>query len=239
MKPYKILCAVLPLCLLPCSCAAEQNDRQAATAAAAEPHNEAERFVTTAREETFRRQDKDGAEISTVYRIPQLTADATDARLINADIAGKFNPLFDAARETAAQNGAPEPNTVDYSAYVNDDVVTIVITGEEQSHAMTYEVYNYNKTTGTRMGNVELLNYLQRNYDDTFQALRKALEADYTSKFNEENYPGDYYYQLDLTLEETAVRQSRLFLNQNGELYAVCTEYADVGSGAFQVLIRC
>lgn len=242
MNGYKaLLCAVLGVCLLLCGCAGQTAapDTAAATAEEAADTNRAAGWVETARDETFRHTDKSGNEITAVYRIPKLTADTIDAQRMNADINGKYNKLFDEARETAAQNGSPEPETIDYSAYLNDDIVTIVITGEGQSHSMTYEVYNYNKTTGKRLNNVELLNYLQRSYDDTFQALGKALEADYTSKFKEENFPDDYYYRLDLTLKETAVRQSKLFLNQNGELYAVCTEYADVGDGAFQVLIRC
>lgn len=244
MKCYKITCAALALCLLfgGCGQATTGGEDFAPDGGALDTSpvgKEAAQYVQTAREETFRLTDKNGSDSNAVYRIPALTATTTDARIINAEITSKYNPLFDAARQAADQNTDPEPDAVDYSAYVNDDVVTVVITAEGQSHSMRYDVFNYNKTTGKRMNNVDLLNYLQRSYDDTFKALSKALEADYTAKFKEENFPDDYYYQLDLTVGDAAVRQSRLFLNQNAELYAVCTEYAGVGSGTFEVLIRC
>ena len=98
-------------------------------------------------------------------------------------------------------------------------------------------MYNYNKTTGKRLDNEKLLSYLQRDSESTYSDLKQALEDDYTSKFKYENFPDDYYYQMELTVGDEAVRQSQLFLNKEAELYAVCTERASVGSGEFQVLI--
>ena len=63
------------------------------------------------------------------------------------------------------------------------------------------------------------------------------MEEDYLAKFKEEKFPDDYYYQLDLTISDEAVRRSQMFLNADAELYAVCVEYAGVGDGEYSVLI--
>ena len=195
--------------------------------------------VKAGREQSFFCTDKSKNTVSYLYSIPSLTDKTDGARAINADISAKYDGLFTKAQEVTAQNKPPEPENISYRAYINDDIVTLIITGEGQGHNLTYTVYNYNKSTGKQLDNAALLQYLQRDYDKTFDALSKALEADYVAKFKPDKFPDDYYYQLDLTVGAEGVRQSQLFLNSEAELYAVCTEHAGVGSGTFQVLIRC
>ena len=144
---------------------------------------------------------------------------------------------YNCAKEAESNNKTPAYDSIDYEAYVNDDIVSIKITAENAGHNLSYSVYNYNKTTGKRLDNEKLLSYLQRDSESTYSDLKQALEDDYTSKFKYENFPDDYYYQMELTVGDEAVRQSQLFLNKEAELYAVCTERASVGSGEFQVLI--
>ena len=78
---------------------------------------------------------------------------------------------------------------------------------------------------------------MQCDSESAYAALKKALTEDYMSKFKPEDFPDDYYYQLELTVGDEALREAQLFLNADAALYAVCTEHADVGSGAFEVLV--
>jgi len=116
-------------------------------------------------------------------------------------------------------------------------VVSLVITREGAGHDLSYDVYNYNKTTGTRMDSAAVLAYLNREYDEIIATLQDALQADYTAKFSEEAFPDSYYDCLYRTLSEEALSKAQFFLNEDAELYAICTEYADVGDGEFQVLL--
>ena len=62
--------------------------------------------------------------------------------------------------EAAATYKNPDPQAIDYKGTVNDDVVSLVITCEGDNHDLSYDVYNYNKTTGTRMDSAAVLAYL-------------------------------------------------------------------------------
>ena len=115
--------------------------------------------------------------------------------------------------------------------------VSLVITCEGDNHDLSYDVYNYNKTTGTRMDSAAVLAYLNREYDEIITTLQDALQADYTAKFSEEAFPDNYYDLFYYTLSEESLASAQFFLNEDAELYAICTEYADVGDGEFQVLL--
>ena len=245
MKSYKIIgCAAL-LCLSLCAC---RNSTPAdsvseppaltvpTTTAPVDP--KAAEAVKTGREETFTYTDKSGGSHSTVYRIPALNDDTADARQLNAIISATYNDAFEAAEQAQKKQSAPALTSLTYDANVNDDIVSLVIKSEDRSHTVTYNVYNYDRGTGKNLDNESLLTYLQLDYEQTFQDLKASLEDDYYAKFKYESFPDDYYYQLENTVNDTAVKGSRLFLNENGELFAVCTEYASVGKGEFQVLLK-
>lgn len=246
MKSFNLFFAAL-LCLTLCACGSQaKGGGDTPPPAVTVPTDwqmnddaEVAVHVKAGREQTFTCTDKNKNTVSCTYSLPALTDKTDGAKAVNADISAKYDGLFAKAQEAAAQNKMPEPESIRYSAYVNDDIVTLVITGEGQGHNLSYNVYNYNKATGKQLDNAALLQYLQRDYDKTFAALSKALEADYVAKFKPENFPDDYYYQLDLTVGDEGIKQSQLFLNSEAELYAVCTEHAGVGNGTFQVLIRC
>lgn len=244
MKNFKLLLIILPLCLIMTACNDKGRSSSAPEPVTTVPASTVPQkssavndCVTAAREETFTCTDKNKNTVETTYRIPALKFDTPDALEINSDIQKQFSDAFSEAKEAESNNKSPAYDSIDYQAYVNDDIVSIIITAEDSGHSLSYRVFNYNKTTGKRLDNDMLLSYLQRDSDDTFSDLKQALEDDYTSKFKYENFPDDYYYQMELTVGDEAVRQSQLFLNKQAELYAVCTERASVGSGEFQVLI--
>ena len=228
MKSYKLLCAVLLLILTLTACGekkAHDVPPVSTTVPVTTRPKESSKVldcVGFGREQMFRYTDKNKNEVSVVYRIPKLRFDTPDAQAINEEITQRYTPLYNKAGQTAAEKRMPEPISIDYSAFVNDDIVTLLIKSEEQGHNMDYDVYNYNK---------------KRDYEDTFASLKTALEADYLSKFKEENFPDDYYVRLENTTGDEAIKKSSLFLNGQAELYAACTEYAGVGDGEFQVLI--
>ena len=244
MKICKLLLFLLPLCLLLTACNDEKSSSKPVSEIVTVPvttkpldTSKAENCVITAREETFTCTDKNKNTVETVYRIPALTFDTPDAVAINSEINKKYEGDFAAAKEASGKNKYTPYDSINYEVFLNDAVISILITSENTGHNLSYSVYNYNKTTGKRLDNKGLLSYLQRDYGQTFAKLKKALEDDYTSKFKYENFPKDYYNQMELTVGDEAVAQSQLYLNGDADLYAVCVEHAGVGSGEFSVLI--
>ena len=113
--------------------------------------------VRVGREESFSYTDKNKNTVSVVYRIPALTFDTPDAEKINNEIANEYNEAFSAAFEATSAKKSPEYSGIDYSAYVNDDIVSLVITEESSGHRLSYRVYNYNKSTGKQLDKEVLL----------------------------------------------------------------------------------
>lgn len=240
MKSCRILCVLTLLCLLLAACGskAEADSGETVPVTTESAKDALVRLcVKTAREQTFRYTDKNGNTVSTLYRTPALCFETAEAKAINAEITERYEPLYDAAVEAAATYKNPDPQGIDYKGTVNDDVVSLVITRESDNHDLSYDVYNYNKTTGTRMDGAAVLAYLNREYDEILTTLQDALQADYTAKFSEEAFPDNYYDLFYYTLSEESLANAQFFLNEDAELYAICTEYADVGDGEFQVLL--
>ena len=245
MKLYKYFALLLGLALLLGACQSapqqEQETTAAATAApATEPGNsDPNSHISAGREETFTYTDKSGVQHSVTYQLPRLNFNTKAAQSINSQIEERYAADFAAAAEQQNKNAATELAGISYQANTNDDIITLVIRREEQTHAITYGVYNYNAATGEQLDNSGLLAYLQRDEEQTYSDLKKVLESDYYSKYQYEDFPDDYYYQLERTTGDEALRGCSFFLNDQGELYAVCTEYVSVGAGQFEVLISC
>lgn len=243
MKCYKMILCTALVCLTLCACGNKENSSKPpevttvpVTTKSADTA-EVRDCVTVGREETYSVTDANKNTVETHYRLPVLTFDTADARAVNQEINNLYAEEFDAAKQAADSGKYTAYSSIDYNAFVNDDIVTVIITAETSGHSLRYNVFNYNKKTSKRLDNAGLLEYLQRDYDQTFAQLKEALEDDYTSKFKAENFPDDYYYQLEETVGDEAVQKSQLYLNGEAELYAVCVEHASIGEGEFQVLI--
>lgn len=245
MKFYKFLAPLLCLAFLLGACqSAPQKEQEttaaASTAAATVPDDpDPNSHISAGREETFTYTDKSGAQHSVTYQLPRLNFNTKAAQTINQQIEERYSADFEAAAAQQEKNAAPELAGISYQANINDDIITLVIQREEQTHAITYGVYNYNASTGEQLDNSGLLAYLQRDEEQTYSDLKKALESDYYAKYQYEDFPSDYYYQLERTIGDEALHSCTFFLNSQGELYAVCTEYISVGAGQFEVLISC
>ncbi len=245
MKTFKIILLTALLCLSFCACqggnsksSSSQSSEEATWITTTEPQTDPPEgsMVMNGRKQEFTFTDKSGSKETVTYVIPSLNFKTSDAARINAEISAMYGECFTTAEQQVKNNQPLSCESLTYESYLNDDILTLMIVKEE-SHTITYSVYNYNKATGRQLTNDGLLEYLQLDREKTFAGLKSALEDDYYSKFKYENFPDDYYYQLEMSTGDNALEKSSLFLNQNAELYAICTEYASVGKGEFQVMI--
>lgn len=224
------MCVLLTACQSSTQSASSAQDTAAPTETA-EPTTDPVpgEYVITGQEKTV--TDNDGKN-ETVFRVPKLNLDTDGAKAINSAITERYGAEIEAAGQ-----GKSGYSSINYSAYLNDDIITLLITAEKKGHAITYGVYNYNKATGKQLDNSGLLEYMGLSEPDIYAELKEALQDDYTSKFKYDDFPDDYYYQLEMTVGDDAIAESQLFLNSDAELYAACTERASVGAGEFEVLI--
>lgn len=197
----------------------------------------ADSYVVTAKEKTYQYSDSNGTNHSTTYRIPALNFATAEAAAVNAEIEQAYAEEFANADKAEQEKTALPCDMIDYEYYINDKLISIVITHQNSAHITDYRVYNYNAENDTRLDNDGLLTYLNRDSEQTYSDLKTVLQDDYTSKYKYDHFPNDYYIQLEKTIGDEGLRDSQLYLNKDANLCAICTEYASVGQKIMQVMV--
>ena len=242
----RIITAALLLCAAFCSCSAQESLRQEyyqivtdpPTEAVEPEYNGAEKYVKAAKEESFEHGEKSGLSEKAVYKIPKLTTGAKDAEEINSEIIKKYEKDFDTAQNEIDSGKNLSVSEISYESYLNDIVLSIVITRTSADHTVDYSVYNYNVEKNKRLGNKDFAAYMKRDYSEITAAVKSSLENDYVSKFKYDDLKNDYYINYEKTLSDENLENSSLFYDNNGNFCAICKEFASVNKGEFSVKIN-
>ena len=83
--------------------------------------------------------------------LPLLEPFSEGAEAINAEIKSIFQPIIDNVQSTAEASGSVPEKRISYEAGLSNDVLSIVITVEDDAVTPHYYVYNLDLTTGKRM----------------------------------------------------------------------------------------
>ena len=199
MKLRIILSAML-MCAVLCACSKQESSQQEYYQIVTDPPTEAvetepngaQRYVKTAKEESFEAEEKSGTKEKATYRLPKITADSKDAEKINSEIIKKYEKDFETAQSEIDSGKALSVSELNYESYLTDIVLTIVITRTESDHTVSYSVYNYNVEKNKSLDNKGIAQYMKRDYDEIKSTVKSALEDDYVSKFKYENFKKDY-----------------------------------------------
>lgn len=248
MKLKLILLSAITACVLLTACNSEEESQaeptyyQIVTDAPTEPTepelNAADDYVKSANENFSEKTDGDEDNSSSNFSIPEIRVDTPEAKKINADIHEKYDSDIDNALSDTAADGKKSCDSISYDSYLNDDILSIVITRTYSDHSVDYGIYNYDVRKDQQLDNQSLCDALKREYSEVQQSLKNSLDNDYRSKFKYDNFPNDYYINYEKTLADDNLAQAMLFLDKGGNLTAICKEFATVGSGEFTVLLR-
>lgn len=198
------------------------------------PEKRSDDFIETAREENFSYTDSVGNDYNVTYRIPEITLFSTDAMNVNSEIVAEFEKDFTDAENCMKDLSSLSCDSLDYSYSRHESVLSVLITRVYFSHVITYNVYNLDVHTQRRLTNADLMNTIGSDINTVRDKLKTALEKDYKAKYA---LLDDYKTNRDRTLEPANLNSARFFLDQSGRLCAICTEYAGVGAGQFEVII--
>ena len=116
--------------------------------------------------------------------------------------------------------------TIDYAAYVNSDILSLVIrsTLKEGSSAqrVMVQTYNYNLTNNTEASLLDLITVKMLNKDEVNNKITEVVNKAYTEAQTLQNMGYNQIYNRDLTNEMYTVDNAGVyFLGPNGELYIV------------------
>ena len=132
----KIIAIALLICAAFCSCSQQESSKQEYYQIVTDPVTEpvqtepngAEKYVEAAREESFVTEENSKTTETTTFRLPKITTGAKDAEAINSEILKTYEKDFEEAQKSTEEGKTPEVIDLSYESYLNDIVLSIVIT---------------------------------------------------------------------------------------------------------------
>ena len=201
--------------------------------------------------------------IEVSYNIPKLNDNSEAADAINKEIQEKSMASIELAEAildgSAEEVREPDYVGINYEAYLNGDIVSIIIELKSGYIDWTdYNVYNYNISTHEAVNNDEILEYAGVSKDefisnakktfgkisldcmDGFLTADEANADDSEAEVEENNDNGQYgiiadliYAYSDTVNAKNITKDMPMYLDDEGKICAVCLVSVPAGAGHY------
>lgn len=199
-------------------------------------------YVQTAVKETFELDTTKfhNPKQSVTVRIPKLLPFSEDAIACQGEIQNEFDPWVEEIRTNLTDGFTSATAFIDYYAYLNDRIFSLVIYAESMFDLGLYRVYNFDTETGKRLNTEELMNKLQiTDYTERFTQI--AQDA-FSKQWGETRDPSSHDY--DLYVSQKAKNSSKEnidkampYVAEDGKVMVVLNVYSLAGAEKYpQVL---
>lgn len=165
-----------------------------------------------------------GDGVTKTLRLPEILLDSEDAKAANSDITKKFG---------ADTDGKSGVNMLDYTAALNDNLLSVCIIAGFEGGNSGAEVFNFDVSTGKKVENDAILKYKDVSYTAVIEGIEKALD-DYYREHNFDKLPLNDDMKAK-TFSAKNFKDARLYLNDEGKVMCVADVYASVGGGHFVI----
>lgn len=199
-----------------------------------------EDVVSSYWEETLEWVDKPGNACRLPIAIPQIYPFSEDAIRCEKEI---FDVLFPIAEETLANMEEELSQSwakIGYEAFVNGDVLSLLIVKETVYDLTEYHVYNLDLSTGKQLTREGLLEKLAVSEADFKAAAETAVEETFVNRYGEKekSYDQDFYQeQLDRSLSKENLEKTEIYLDAEGKAVLVADIYAMAGATSYPTRI--
>lgn len=203
-------------------------------------------------------------------RFPHVNIESNYGRKINAEVESLFNKYLEAYKDAIKKvketeyiqdmeekkqsrwnlyNGRVENNIVTYSAYKNDNILSIVIKeGPFVEVGDIYTTYNIDLNTGLEVefSDTYLSLYLDSEeiYNKACEQMEKVLKEEYTEYYdypNDEERVKEYNDYVkeneDIIMESLFSDSTKFFIDGNGKLNVICTISHNAGKGSMECIL--
>ena len=185
-------------------------------------------YVQTTMKETLKMTNSKygNKDESTPVRIPRLLPFSEDAITVQAEIQEEFDEIITYIRNNHAEGFGTAYDTIDYNAYLNHSVFSLVIYLVGRTDAIDYRVYNFDTTTGKRLDTPGLMSKLQiADYGDIFaQVAKQAYEEKYAHYQDKDDF---YYSQLATTVSKENIDKAMPYVAEDGKVMVVIGIHPD------------
>ena len=192
-------------------------------------------LVVIQKAQAYRYDDENGG-YTVSFRIPKIVLNSADADRVNDEITQKYAETFETAESETNKGSELSCVSLDYEYYVYENILSVLIKRAYFSHNVDYSVYSFDIKTGGELDNSTLAERLGIKSADAQAALKEALQKDYNSKYTD-NSSKDNSEFAEKTFSQENLDSSVYYVDKNGSLTALCTEYTSEGSGEYDVLL--
>ena len=148
---------------------------------------------------------------------------------------------------------------VKYNSYVNDNILSLVVSYEYPSNCIGYEVYNLDIYKGTIITNEEILSMKNLNETKFLGLLKEFYEKEFVSSYgSKENFINNLKKSSSIEWTESGIQEQTngyekqlnktissdnysiktpIFLNENGKICIVGTIYSMAGADSYYHII--
>ena len=168
-----------------------------------------------------------------VINAPKINLPGDDAALVNNAIQEEAGSVVSEWELALAEQSVGFVTNMDYEAYLNGYILSVVCYKKDNSAHTTYKVYNFDVNTGGKL-NRSGFQILGGITDSQLrQSLINAVDSVY---FKLADKPDTMPAARDKSISDQNLQQAELFYNSNGKLSAVVTVYNAVTEYPEQVI---
>ncbi len=174
------------------------------------------------------------------FRLPQIAPISQDAIDCQQEILDAFLPSLDEIRKSADEKFSTPFTAIDYEAYYNSGILSVLIYKDYGIDYIEYHTYNINTETGARLDTDALLAHLSLTQEAYLEAVAQAAQAFYEEKYVgfQEHDQAFYQTQLNNTISDANISAALPYLNENGKLAVVIDVYSPAGADSYPEIIE-
>ncbi len=182
-----------------------------------EPTPDLDELVSVARYETL--TDSEGEEYN--YKYPKVNIDSDYVDSVNNEIKSYCDEIIDKQNE----NGHISTIGMDYEAYINGDILSLVVTDIYYYGEISSLIYNINIPNGTEVKQDYFASYLNVSIEELDNLKTYTKLSFFDERFPIDSFTHDGYYdtQRERIVSGEFDSNDFLYFNENNKIYLYCT----------------
>lgn len=165
---------------------------------------------------------------SVSIRVPKLLPFSKDAEACQKEIQDIYYPLAEEISTDSAKGFWPVLLSVEFEAYLNDGILSLVICEQTNYDTSHYRVYNFDTATGVRLDSAALAEKLA--ITDYAQKVKQVAQAAFEQRYGFWQDDPLYAQQHAATVSEENVAKGLLYLAEEGKPIVVMDIYSCAGA---------
>lgn len=193
------------------------------------------------------------------YSIPYININSDDANKINKEIEVYYKSLVEEELKNESEGFSVIMVNIKYNSYINDNILSLVVSSEYPNDCVYYKVYNLDIYTGTVVTNSDIINLKNMTESKFLDTLKELYENEFVSAYgskekfisNMRNAPAGWtedelqeqskFYEDQFnktTSTDNYSIQTPIFLNENGKLCVIAPIYSMAGADLYYHIIN-